>query len=175
MLGLSIFWDFSIPHGTTAVPLNRQCFNQHSSAAVGIPLRSFGIAQVAPSAGAAVQSQFWGCLQSRTQAGMYRSCLGSGQPLLNLGVMEWRGSVGGQLKDVWQSLLNKRDPDQPENCHKPGGWAGSQRLRLCTQGSEYQNQQNVEVSVFPLNVYFNIYTRTRHSCDGGITEPALSS
>lgn len=74
--------------------------HQHSSAALRIPF-SFAAAQVASRA---VQSQFWGCLQSRDV-----------QELPNLGIMALRGSVGWHLKDVWESLLNQRDPDSA-NC-----------------------------------------------------------
>lgn len=68
--------------------------NQHSRAAVRIPLRSFGVAQV-PSR--AVQSQFWGFfLQSRD----VQEPLGVCQALPKLGMVELRGCVEGQLKDV---------------------------------------------------------------------------
>lgn len=66
-------------------------WNQHSRAAVRIPLRSFGVAQVASRA------VNFGAV---CRAGVYKSSLGSGQALPNLGIMELRGSVGEQLKDV---------------------------------------------------------------------------
>lgn len=100
MLGLSIFGDFSIPHGRTAGHLNRQCFNQHSSAAVGIPFRSFAVAQEASRAEAAMQSQFLGLFAELSKGRDVQELLGSGQALPNLGIVELRGSVGGQLKDV---------------------------------------------------------------------------
>lgn len=100
MLGLSIFGDFPIPHRRTAGHLNRQCFNQHGSAAVGIPFRSFAVAQEASRAEAAMQSQFLGLFAELSTGRDVQVLLGSGQALPNLGIVELRESVGGQLKDV---------------------------------------------------------------------------
>lgn len=83
-----------------------------------------------------------GCFQSR-----------DAQELPNLGIMELRGSVGGQFKDVWESLLNKRDPDSA-NCTETRELGG---LKLWNQSCECPNSRILRC-LFALWTFIAIFT-----------------
>lgn len=64
------------------------------------PSEAFAVAQEASRAEAAMQSQFLGLFAELSTGRDVQVLLGSGQALPNLGIVELRESVGGQLKDV---------------------------------------------------------------------------